>query len=273
VGQGTITVHRRTERRYRCRTCGKPFAATAGTPFYRRRSGATVVTTVRTLLSHGCPRQAIVAALAVDERTVAAWLARAGQHCAQMQQHLVVPGQRDLGHVQADELWVKRVGRRVWLAMALAVPRRVWLGGLIRPPRDGRLITTRVRRVRACAATAAILVCVDGLARSVTAFRRVFREPVRTGRRGRPRLVRPAGFVMGQVVKHYAKRRVVGVTHRVVEGTAAAIATALTTSGGGTVINTASSERRTATFRSRLAPLVRRGRACARTEAMLTAGM
>ncbi len=273
MGQGNITVHSRTERRYRCLTCGKAFAATAGTPFYRLRTAADLVTTVLTLLSYGCPLQAIVAAFALDERTVAAWLARAGQHGQQVHQHLVLQGQVELGHVQADELWVKLVGRRVWLAMALAVPCRVWLGGVISPHRDGVLITTLVRLVRACARQPAILVCVDGLASYVTAFRRVFREPVHTGRRGRPRLVLPAGFLMGQVVKHYAKRRVVGVTQRIVGGTAAAIGAVLSATGSGTVINTAYIERLNATFRARLAPLVRRGRALARTEALLTAGM
>ena len=273
VGQGNITVHSRKERRYRCMTCGKPFAATAGTPFYRLRRGAELVTTVLTLLSYGCPLQAIVAAFAVDERTVAAWLVRAGQHAAQVHQHLVVQGHVDLGHVQADELWVKLVGRRVWLAMALAVPSRLWLGGVISAHRDRLLITRLVQIVRACAQHPAILVCVDGLASYVTAFRRVFREPLHTGRRGRPRLMLPAGFLLGQVVKHYAKRRVVGVTQRVVQGTAAAIATAVTATGGGTVINTAYIERLNATFRSHVAPLVRRSRALARTEARLTAGM
>jgi transposase-like protein len=273
LGQGNITVHSQKERRYRCTTCGKPFAATAGTPFYRLRTAADLVTTVLTLLSHGCPLQAIVAAFAVDERTVAAWLARAGRHCQAVHEHLVQQGQVEVGHVQADELWVKLVGRRVWLAMALAVPSRLWLGGVISPRRDGGLITTLVRLVRACAAQPAILVCVDGLASYVTAFRRVFREPVHTGRRGRPRLVLPTGFLLGQVVKHYAKRRVVGVTQRAVQGTAAAITAALTAIGGGTVINTAYIERLNATFRAHLAPLVRRGRALARTEAMLTAGM
>ena len=33
-----------------------------------------------------------------------------------------------------------------------------------------------------------LLVCVDGLASYVTAFTRAFRDPVRTGRRGRSRL-------------------------------------------------------------------------------------
>ena len=107
----------------------------------------------------------------------------------------------------------------------------------------------------------------------VTAFRRAFRVPVRTGRPGRPRLVLPEGFRLGQVVKQYTQRRVTGVRQRVVEGTAAAITTVLTATKSGTAINTAYIERLNATFRSCLAPLVRRGRAIARTEAALTAGM
>lgn len=64
----------------------------------------------------------------------------------------------------------------------------------------------------------------------------------------------------------------ISVVHRVGRGTTEAIAAALAVTGGGTVINTASSERLNATFRSALAPLVRRGRALAHTEEMLTAG-
>jgi hypothetical protein len=71
----------------------------------------------------------------------------------------------DLQHVQADELWVQLVGRRVWRAMALAVPSRLWLGGCVSPPRDRVLSTTLVQMVRSCTRSLAILVCVDGLAR------------------------------------------------------------------------------------------------------------
>lgn len=225
------------------------------------------------LLSHGCPTQAIVAAFGLDERTVAAWLARAGQHAQQVHEHLVLQGQVDLQHVQADELWAKLVGRKVWLAMALAVPSRLWLGGVISPHRDGVLITRLVRLVRAAARHLDILVCVDGLASYVTACLRVFRDPVRTGRRGRPRLVVAPGLRLGQVVKRYAKRRVTSVSQRAVRGTLAAIEAVLTATGGGTQINTAYIERLNATFRACLAPLVRRGRALARTEPLLTAGM
>jgi hypothetical protein len=228
---------------------------------------------VLTLLCHGCPTQAIVAAFGLDERTVARWLAGAGQHCQRVHEHLVEQGQVDLQHVQADELWVKQVGGNVWMALALAVPSRLWLGGVISRHRDLPLITRLVQRVLACAVTRAILVCVDGLASYVTAFLKVFREPIYTGRRGRPRLVLSDGFQFAQVVKHAAKRRVVGVTQRVVRGTLAGIEAVLTATATGSVINTAYIERLNATFRAHLAPLTRRGRAIARTEAALTAGM
>jgi transposase-like protein len=272
-GQGNIHVHSQAEQRYRCSTCRQTFAATTGTPFYRLHTAVDLVTIVLTLLCHGCPIQAIVAAFGLDERTVAAWLARAGRHCQQVHQHVVQQGQVDVQYVQADELWVKLVGRRVWMAMALAVPSRLWLGGVISPHRDLRLITTLVQLIRSCAHSLALLVCVDGLPSYVTAFLRVFRHPVRTGRRGRPRLVLEQGLLLGQVVKRYVQRRVVSVERRVVRGTEAGIAAVLATTGSGSGINTADIERLNATFRASLAPLVRRGRAIAHTEAGLTAGM
>jgi hypothetical protein len=273
MGQGNMRVQSQTAQRYRCTTCGQTFAATTDTPFYRLRTAADVVTRVLTGLCHGCPTQAIVAAFGVDERTVAAWLTRAGQHCQQVHQHVVQQGRVDLQHVQADELWVTRVGRRVWMAMAMAVPSRLWLGGVISGHRDLVLITTLVQLIRACGRCLALLVCVAGLASSVTAFPRVFRHPVRTGRRGRPRVVEEPGLLLGQLVKRRVQRRVVRVERRVVRGTEAAIAAVLAATHSGTGINTAYIERLNATFRASLAPLVRRGRAIAHTEAVLSAGM
>jgi len=278
------------EHRYRGRTCGRTFAATSGTAFYRLQTAATTaataattVTLVVTLLAQGCPRQAIVAqaivaAVGFDERTVAAWQAKAGAQCHDVHPHLVQQGTLDLGHVQADELWVKHGGGRVWMALALAVPSRLWLGGVVSPHRDRALIAALVGLVRAAMGPvwgmgSTLLVGVDGLASYVTAFRRAFRLPVHTGRVGRPRLVLPDGFLLGQVVKQYAKRHVTGVVHRVICGPAATSGAARVATHGGTVINTAYIERLNATFRQHLAPLVRRGRALARTTPVLTAGM
>jgi transposase-like protein len=206
LGLGNLRVHSRKGRRYRCTTCGRTFAATHDTPLYRLKKPAELVTIVLTLLCHGCPLQAIVAAFGLDERTVAAWRDRAGRHGQHFHEHHVLNGQVELGHVPADELYVKVVTRRLWMAMAMAVPSRLWLGGVISPRRDLTLIMTVVRMVRRAARSVAFLVCVDGLASYVTAFARVFRDPIRTGGAGRPRLVPTAGLLLGQVIKHHAGR-------------------------------------------------------------------
>ena len=273
LGLDNIRVHSRTERRYRCTACDGTFAETRGTPFYRLKKPTELVTIVLTLLCHGCPLQAIVAAFGFDERTIAAWRDRAGRHGQCFHEHHVLNRQVELGHVQADELYVKAVARRLWMAMAMAVPSRLWLGGVISPHRDRTLITSVVRMVRRAARSSAFLVCVDGLASYVTAFARVFRDPVRTGRAGRPRLVPTTGLLLGQVIKHHVGRRLVGITRRVVRGSAGAIAAVLAATGTGTGINTASIERLNATFRGAMSPLTRRGRAIARNADVLTAGM
>ena len=121
VGQGNIHIHSQKEQRYQCKTCKQTFAATHGTPFYRLRTAADLVTVVLVLLCHGCPLQAIVAAFGLDERTVRQWQTRAGRHCQKAHAAIVQQGRVDLGHVQADELWVKLVAKRVWMAMALAL--------------------------------------------------------------------------------------------------------------------------------------------------------
>src|SRR5207248_8032535 len=71
TGQGNIGIHSRKEQRFICHECQKTFSATKGTVFYRRRTSAETVVLVVTLLAHGCPVQAIVAAFGFDERTVA----------------------------------------------------------------------------------------------------------------------------------------------------------------------------------------------------------
>jgi transposase-like protein len=274
TGLGNIRVHSRRERRFRCITCNKTFAATKNTPYYRLHKPPDLVTLVLTLLCHGCPRQAIVAAYGLDERTVASWQQRAGQHGQRFHQSHVQQGRVEIQHVQADELWVKVVGRKLWMAMALAVPCRLWLGGAVGRHRDGELIAAVVRMVRSCASSLAMLVCVDGLASYVTAFVNGFRRQLpRDGRPGRPQLLVEPGLLIGQVIKRYRGRRVVEVTRRVVRGSAAAIAAVLARTGTGAGINTAYIERLNATFRSRWTPLARRGRALARREAGVSAGM
>jgi transposase-like protein len=274
TGQGNIKVHSHHQRRYRCTVCRKTFAATTGTPFYRLHADPAVFVCVVTLLAHGCPIQAIVVAFGLDERTVAAWQDKAGAHARAVHHHFLNASVADLQHVQADEICGKTVGGRCWLALALAGPSRLWLGGVVSPVRDLRLIQQLVALVRlAWTPGRALLICVDGLASSVTAFREAFREKHHTGRRGRPPYRLPGGVLLGQVVKDHSGRRLVGVVRRAAWGSLGRIERVLRRTGTGHQINTSYIERLNATFRSRLASLVRRGRGLAHRAKTLEMGM
>jgi len=274
-GAGQIVIHSQREQRYRCKRCGKTFSATKETALYRLHHPHALVVTVVTLLASGCPVQAIVVAFGLDERTVADWQRRAGRQGERVHGHRVQAGAVTLGQVQADELRVRVVGGIVWLAMSISVASRLWLGGAVSATRDRALIRAALTRVARCGPVAALLLCTDGLRSYPRQAVRVFREAVRTGGRGRPCLVVPDALLIAQMVKQYAQRRVCVVERRIVRGSAAAVATVLTTTQGTqtAVINTAYIERLNATFRARLTPLVRRSRATVRQVATLEAGM
>src|SRR5947207_3611620 len=224
TGKGNIGIHSQQEQRFICHECHKTFSARKGTVFYRLRTSAETVAIVVTLLAHGCPLQAIVAAFGFDERTVAAWWARSGRQGQAVHEHLVEQPS-DLGQVQADELRVKKQGGIVWMALAMMVTTRVWLGGEVSEQRDMPLIRRLIERVRRCAARRPLLVCTDGLVSYIRAIRETFRDPIHTGTGGRPRLRRCRHVLIAQVVKRYARRRVVETERRVIDGTPARVET------------------------------------------------
>ena len=268
-------IHSQKEQRYRCKRCSKTFSATKGTALYRMHKPHELVVTVATLLAYGCPVQAIVAAFGLDERTIHRWQLMSGQQCRRLHEHIVQAGGVLLAQVQADELRIRIIGGVLWLASALSVSSRLWLGGVVQIRRDRCLIEQLLLRVRSCGAFEDLLLCTDGLAAYPKQLLKVLREPLRTGKRGRPQLLLPGGIMVAQAVKRYARRRVIGVLRRVVRGTQAEVEERLRSTQGATtaVVNTAYIERLQATFRSRLAPLVRRTRAAARQKATLEAGM
>ena len=79
--------------------------------------------------------------------------------------------------------------------------------------------------------------------------------------------------MIAQVVKRYARRRVVETERRMVDGTPARVETLRRRSQGDGVSKTADIERLHATFRACLASLTRRGRALARRTLTLQQGM
>jgi transposase-like protein len=185
TGQSNIGIHSRQDQRLICNQCHKTFTVRKGTAFYRLRTPAETVSLVLTLLAHGCPLQAIVVAFGFDERTVATWFARAGRQAQAVQEHLVEQP-RALGQVQADELRVKQQGKTSWMALAMSVGTRLWLAGEVSEQRNLGLVRHLLVRVRRCAARTPLLVCTDGFRAYPRAIRETFRDPLLTGKPGRP---------------------------------------------------------------------------------------
>jgi transposase-like protein len=200
VSRGHISIHARSEQRFICTPCQKTFTATTGTVVSRVRPSTALVVTGVTWRAHGGAVPAIVAAVGVDERTVAAWAARAGRQGQAVQAHLGEQP-RDLGHGQAEAIHVKTQGGTVWMALRLMGKTRLGLAGDVRVHREMRLSRGRLERVPRWALHRPIVCCPEGWSADLRALRATCRDPVQTGGPGRPRLSpwRPVGIA--QVVQ------------------------------------------------------------------------
>jgi transposase-like protein len=273
-GKDNIQIHSQKDKRCLCQVCEQTFAVTRGTIFYRLRHAPELVMQVITLLAYGCPVQAIVKAFGLDERTVSAWHRRAGQHCQQVHEHLVENSQQDLEQVQADEIKVKTQKGTFWMALAMWVPTRLWMGGVVSPKRDLNLIQALADKVRNMALCRPLLLAVDGLASYVSAFRNAFRSkfPRQQAERGRCKLVAWPDILIVQVVKQRIEG-VLSVDRRIVQGAKDTVEHLIEKTQGKGVINTAFIERLNATFRQRISSLTRRTRTLAQQAETLVTGM
>jgi len=275
IGQGNIVIHGRKRPRYRCTRCGKTFSAKTGTMLEGLRKPTELIVIVVTLMTYGCPIQAIVHAFGLDERTVAAWRDRAGAHCQKVHEAIIEQGKLDLVHVQADEIRVKGRAIVVWMGLAMMVSTRLWLAGVVSQRRDRHLADRLLMQVRACAsAVGALLVATDGWAAYPSSITRAFREKVKeTAGRGRACLRVWPELCIATVIKRTQKRRVVEVTRKMTRGVVEQAETLLKHSQGGSVLNTAFIERLNGTMRERLATLTRKCRHAARRLRAVETGM
>ncbi|WP_236022776.1 hypothetical protein [Dictyobacter formicarum] len=148
IGAGNITIHDLQRQRYRCKRCKQTFSARRGTMFEGLRKPMDLIVIVVTLLSYGCPVQAIVHAFGLDERTVATWRDRAGQHCQRVHEAIVEQGKLDLVHVQADEIRVKGRKMVAWMGLAMMVSTRLWIAGTVSRSREKELANALLQQVR-----------------------------------------------------------------------------------------------------------------------------
>jgi transposase-like protein len=274
-GQGTIRIHDKQRRRYQCKVCKKTFSERRGTMFEGLRKPIELIVIVVILLSYGCPVQAIVQAFGLDERTVAEWRDRAGQHCQRVHEAIVEQGQLDLLHVQADEIRVKGRKMIAWMGLAMMVSTRLWVAGTVSLSRDKGLADALLQQVRRAAQSLRpLLVLTDGWAAYPGSIRRAFREKVKaTPGPGRASLMVWPELHIGTVIKRTEKRRVVEITRNIAHGLLEHAESLLKHSRGGEVLNTAFIERLNGTFRERLASLTRKSRHAASRMRALHTGM
>lgn len=274
VGGTHLRIHSHKDNRYRCRRCGKTFSGRANTAFYRLHHAEAEVEQVITLLGYGCPVAAIVMAFGLDERTVLAWAQRAAKASAGVHQQYVERW-REVNEVQCDEMRVRMQGAIVWMALAIESKTRLWLAGTVSGKRDMALLKQLLKQVKACvsALSLGVLMVTDGLNLYPRAIRQTFREPVPTGKRGRPRLQSWPHVCIAQVVKAYQDRTLVGVERRIVQGSPEQVEALRYKARGAGVLNTAFIERLNGTFRARIAPLVRRTHALVRSPSRLDDAM
>jgi transposase-like protein len=239
------------------------------------RKPTELIVIVVTLLAYGCPVQAIVRAFGLDERTVANWRDRAGQHCQRLHQALVEQGNLDLVQGPPDEIRVKGRKMIVWMGLAMMVSTRLWLAGTVSLTRDSALTDRLMQQVRPCGqALRALLVCTDGFAAYPNSIRRAKRSKVKeTAGGGRPCLRVWPQLYIGTVIKRTVKKRVVEVSRRMAQGSLKRAAVLLRRSAGGTMLNTAITLRFNATMRERLATLTRKCRHASQRVAALHTGM
>jgi hypothetical protein len=138
-------------------------------------------------------------------------------------EHLLEAGKVALLQVQADEIRVKAVGAVYWLASAMEVRSRLWLGGMISHHRDRELVRGLLIQVRSCGPVERVLLVTDGLSSYKSQALKIFTEPIRTGKAGRPKLVLAAGVMVARVIKRSRRKRVVEVVREAVQGTQVAV--------------------------------------------------
>ena len=266
---GEIEIHSRKEQRYRCKRCGRTFSETYGTALYRVKKPEQVFVWVVTLLAYGCPVQAIVAAFGLDERTVWAWLQRAGAHCQQVHRAEIEQGQLDLCHIQADELKIKTVVGTVWIGMVMMVSTRLWLGGSVAASRSKWLLSTVFSHARRSGRAGKLLVAVDGLNLYLEVIPQVF------GKTWQWLQARWEGWTEVAVVQTMKQKggKRGRIDRQIAWGDPCLVRYLIRASQGEGWINSAYIERLNATFRARIAAIVRHGRQLLHQAAPLEAWM
>jgi IS1 family transposase len=264
-------------RQLHCTSCEGYFPAHHGTIFYGKQAAVELSVHVLACLAEGLGIRATARVFEVDAHTVLHWLVEAAEqlrafsasflchlHLEQLQldELYAVLRARKAGEISEDAaiMRLERSPSWVWTAMD---PRSKLLVVVDVGCRTLAMAQRVVHRVTEVLAPGCVpLFLTDGLKDYATALLTHFgqwRHPERRQERGpmpKPRWLPLPDLLYAHVLKSYRRRRLVGVTHRVVCGTRLAIEQVLARCGW--TINTAFVERLNLDIRQRVAAIGRR---------------
>jgi len=264
-------------RQFHCMSCKGYFLETHGTIFHGKQAAVERIVRSLACLAEGLGIRATARVFEVAPTTVLQWLVEAAEQLRAFSAYFLC--ELHLEQLQLDELYavlrackageisdaeaIKRLERSpswIWTAME---PRSKLLVVVDVGSRTLALAQRVVHQVRRVLAPGCVpLFLTDGLKDYGTALLTHFGfwlHPARRQDRGprlKPRWMPLPALLYAQVVKSYRRRRVVGVTHRVVFGTRLAIEPILAKCGW--TINTAFVERLNLDLRQRVAAIGRR---------------
>jgi IS1 family transposase len=264
-------------RQFHCLDCKGYFPEHHGTIFHGKQGAVEVIVRVLACLAEGLGIRATARVFEVDANTVLHWLVEAAEqlrafsayflcdvHVRQLQLDELYAVLRDVktGALSEDEAieHLERSPYWVWSAMD---PDSKLLLVIDVGTRTLEMAQRVVHQVVQVLAPHCIPLCVtDGLKDYGTAFLTHFGSWIQPARRRdkgllpKPRWMPVPELLYAQVVKSYRRRRIVGVTYRVVFGTMERVQQVL--SACGRKINTAFVERLNLDIRQRVAAVGRR---------------
>jgi IS1 family transposase len=264
-------------RQFHCTSCQGYFLETHGTLFHGTQAAVELIVHVLACLAEGLGIRATARVFEVDANTVLHWLVEAAEqlrafsayflchiHLEQLQLDELYAVLRDLkAGAIGDEEAIQRLERSpywVWTAMDPQSKLLVVVDVGSRTLAMAQRVVHQVTEVLAPGCVPLFL--TDGLKDYATALLThcgQWMHPERRQERGpmpKPRWIPLPELLYAQVVKSYRRRRLVGVTHRVVFGTRLAIDQILAPCGW--TINTAFVERLNLDIRQRVAAIGRR---------------
>ena len=273
-------------RQFHCTACDGFFPEHHGTIFHGKQAEVDLIVRVLACLAEGLGIRATARVFEVEANTVLHWLVEAAEqlrafsayflcdlHLQQLQLDELYAVLRALkaGELSDDEA-IKRLERSPYWVWTVMDPKSKLLGAVDVGCRTLAMAQRVVHQVTRVLAPGCVpLFVTDGFKEYKTAILSHFGQwiqPERCQDKGpmpKPRWIPRPKLLYAQVVKSYRRRRLVGVTHRVVFGTQLAVTGVLATCGW--TISTAFIERLNLDIRQRVAAVGRRVNTLCRGEA------